>query len=116
MRRAVGLRATTDATVRAVAVTAWRGGPCGPCPARSAASCARSRCRRPGARLLRRHVNRHRRRLANAALYFGPGAAWSSSVPALLQAGVPAAKDYHVESGLGTTLNYDVIGTSVNGR
>lgn len=37
-------------------------------------------------------------------------------LPALLQAGVPAGKDYHVESGLGTTLNYDVIGTSVNGR
>lgn len=37
-------------------------------------------------------------------------------LPALLQAGVPASKDYHVESGLGTTLNYDVIGTSVNGR
>src|SRR5262249_30551722 len=43
-------------------------------------------------------------------------AGFDALLPVLLRAGVSAAQDYQVESGIGTTLNYDVIGTSVNGR
>jgi len=37
-------------------------------------------------------------------------------LPDLLRAGVSPARDYRVESGIGATLNYDLIGTSVQGR
>jgi outer membrane usher protein len=37
-------------------------------------------------------------------------------LPALLQSGAASAAAYSVESGIGTTFNYDVIGTSLNGH
>jgi outer membrane usher protein len=37
-------------------------------------------------------------------------------LPALLQTGAASVAGYSVESGIGTTFNYDVIGTSLNGH